>query len=41
MRHESLFLTDIVAAADHIADFTAGVDFPTFQQSELLRSAVV
>ena len=41
MRHESLYLTDIVQAADHIAEFIAGADFYTFEQSELLRSAVV
>jgi uncharacterized protein with HEPN domain len=41
MRHESLYLTDIVEAADYIAEFIAGTDFPTFQGSELLRSAVV
>jgi uncharacterized protein with HEPN domain len=41
MRHETLYLTDIVEAADHIAEFIAGIDFQTFQKSELLRSAVV
>ena len=41
MRHESLYLTDIVEAADHIAEFIAGIDFRAFQQSEMLRSAVV
>ena len=41
MRHERLYLTDIVEAADHIAEFMAGVDFAAFQQSEMLRSAVV
>jgi uncharacterized protein with HEPN domain len=41
MRHESLYLTDIVEAADHIAEFLAERDFEAFQQSELLRSAVV
>ena len=41
MRHESLYLTDIVEAADHIAEFIAGTDFQEFQKSELLRSAVV
>jgi len=41
MRHESLYLTDIVEAADHIAEFIAGADFQEFQKSELLRSAVV
>jgi uncharacterized protein with HEPN domain len=40
MRHESLYLTDIVEAADHVAEFIAGTDFPAFQESELLRSAV-
>ena len=41
MRHESLYLTDIVEAADHIAEFIAGTDFRAFQESEMLRSAVV
>src|ERR1019366_7853263 len=41
MRHESLYLTDIVEAADHIAEFIADTGFPAFQESELLRSAVV
>ena len=41
MRHESLYLTDIVEATDHIAEFIAGADFQAFQKSELLRSAVV
>jgi uncharacterized protein with HEPN domain len=41
MRHESLYLADIVEAADHIAEFTAESDFHAFQESELLRSAVV
>ena len=41
MRHESLYLTDIVEAADHIADFISAADFRAFQESELLRSAVV
>ena len=40
MRHESLYLTDIVEAADHIAEFIAGIDLQAFQKSELLRSAV-
>jgi len=30
MRHESLYLTDIVEAADHIAEFIAGTDFRAF-----------
>jgi uncharacterized protein with HEPN domain len=41
MRHEILYLSDIVEAADHIAEFIAGADFRTFQESEMLRSAVV
>ena len=41
MRHESLYLNDIVEAADHIAEFIAGADFQAFQESEMLRSAVV
>ncbi len=41
MRHESLYLTDILEAADHIAEFIDGVDLQTFLTSELLRSAVV
>ena len=41
MRHESLYLTDIVEAADYIAEFIEGTDFQAFQESELLRSAVV
>ncbi|MCX6632528.1 MAG: DUF86 domain-containing protein [Candidatus Solibacter sp.] len=41
MRRDSLYLTDIVEAADHIAAFIVETDFPAFQKSELLRSAVV
>jgi uncharacterized protein with HEPN domain len=41
MRHESLYLNDIVEAADYIAEFIAGADFEAFQKSEMLRSAVV
>lgn len=41
MRHESLYLTDILQAADHIAEFIEGSDFQAFQKSEMLRSAVV
>jgi uncharacterized protein with HEPN domain len=41
MRHDSLYLTDIVEAADHTAAFIAETDFPAFQKSELPRSAVV
>lgn len=41
MRHDALYLSDIVEAADYIAIFISGADFQTFEQSELLRSAVV
>jgi uncharacterized protein with HEPN domain len=41
MRREILYLTDMVEAADHIADFIAGLEFEDFLQSELVRSAVV
>lgn len=41
MRHERLYLNDIVEAADHIAEFIASADFQAFQGSEMLRSAVV
>ena len=41
MRHEILYLTDIVEAADHIAEFLRGTGAEEFQSSELVRSAVV
>ncbi len=41
MRRERLYLHDIVEAADHTASFIAGIDFEGFQESELVRSAVV
>ena len=41
MRHESLYLNDVVEAADHIAEFIAGADLEAFQKSEMRRSAVV
>jgi uncharacterized protein with HEPN domain len=41
MRHDRLYLTDIIEAADHVSSFLAGIDFPAFQASELLRNAVV
>jgi uncharacterized protein with HEPN domain len=41
MRHEALYLTDIVDAADHIAEFIAAIDPKQFHKSELVRSAVV
>jgi len=40
MRREELYLRDIVAAAESIAQFIAGLDSAAFQQSELVRSAV-
>jgi uncharacterized protein with HEPN domain len=41
MRSDSLYLLDITEAADFVAQFIEGIDFQTFQDSELLRSAVV
>ncbi len=41
MRREILYLTDIVEAADYIADFISGMEREQFLQSELVRSAVV
>lgn len=41
MRHERLYLADIIEAADRIAEFIKGLQFEAFEQSELLRSAVV
>ena len=41
MRHDGLYLNDIVEAADRIAEFIAGIDPQGFQNSELVRSAVV
>ncbi len=41
MRREALYLRDIVEAADHISSFITGLDFSGFQESELIRSAVV
>jgi hypothetical protein len=41
MRDDALYLTDIIEAADHIADFIANRDFDQFFGSELVRSAVV
>ena len=39
MRRDDLYLNDIVEAADHIATFLGQVDFDSFLQSELIRSA--
>lgn len=41
MRREYLCLRDIVEAADHIARFIAELSRSAFQESELVRSAVV
>jgi len=41
MRREVLYLSDIVEAADHIAEFIATADFAAFRESEILRSAIV
>lgn len=41
MRHERLYLADIVESADSIASFLHGCDRAQFDQSELIRSAVV
>jgi uncharacterized protein with HEPN domain len=41
MRREELYLRDIVEAANHIANFIAALEFSSFQESELIRSAVV
>ncbi len=41
MRRESLYLWDIIEAADHIAEFLMEADFEGFRKSEVLRSAVV
>jgi len=41
MRRERLYLEDILAAADAIAEFIQGQDYQSFQASRLLRSAVV
>jgi uncharacterized protein with HEPN domain len=41
MRHESLYLFDILEAVDYIAEFIRGVDFESFEKSELLRSAII
>lgn len=41
MRRDELYLRDMVEAAQHIAQFVAGLEFSAFQESELTRSAVV
>lgn len=41
MRHERLFLEDIVSAADAIAEFIEGQTPQSFEANRMLRSAVV
>jgi uncharacterized protein with HEPN domain len=41
MRPEQLYLTDIVEAANYIAQFVGGLDRNEFLQDELRKSAVV
>jgi uncharacterized protein with HEPN domain len=41
MRREPLLLSDIVAAADAIAEFIVASSFEAFESSLLIRSAVV
>jgi len=41
MRREELYLRDIVEAARHVEQFVAGHTRPSFEESELVRSAVV
>jgi uncharacterized protein with HEPN domain len=41
MRRDRLYLEDIVAAADAIAEFTRGQDLESFQAGVMVRSAVV
>lgn len=41
MRHEKLYLTDIVEAAQAIERFLMGQDFNEFEQNEMLNSAVL
>lgn len=41
MRHEKLYLTDIVDAARAIEKFIMGEDFNEFEQNEMMNSAVL
>jgi uncharacterized protein with HEPN domain len=41
MRHEKLYLSDIVEAAGAIERFLMGQDFDEFEQNEMLNSAVL
>jgi uncharacterized protein with HEPN domain len=41
MRHEKLYLIDIVEAAQAIERFITGEDFEDFEQNEMMNSAVL
>ena len=41
MRHEKLYLVDIVEAAQAIERFITGEDFEDFEQNEMMNSAVL
>ena len=41
MRHEKLYLTDIVEVAQAIDRFITGEDFDEFEQNEMMNSAVL
>ena len=41
MRREEFYLRDTLEAADHIAGFVTGLGYYGFEESELIRSAVV
>jgi len=41
MRHEKLYLTDIVEAARAIEKFITGEDFEEFERNEMMNSAVL
>jgi uncharacterized protein with HEPN domain len=40
MRREELYLRDIIEAAEFVAQFVTALDCSSFQQSEIIRSAV-
>ena len=41
MRHEKLYLTDIVEAARAIENFIRGADIKEFEENEMMNSAVL
>ena len=41
MRREALYLQDMVGASKSIENFLSDVDYPAFQASDLVRSAVL